>query len=186
MSKEEAYTIERESEKLTFTTTSFRAEKSSVLHEGVYSPEFSSIMLASAAAAGIYAAGEYFNISSIIFRLLLALIIFILAFWISVQYVFRKRHLKAVFDKSCNELSLTIPGFITTTHEKIALNQINDIAMETKTLVHENPDGIAFVQRIAKQHGGAVPGLRDPAEFNTPSLKLEDGAERIILAVKSD
>ena len=56
MHKERTYQMYTEKDKLIFRTSSYRAEKTSVLHAGVYTKEFSSMLSASAAAVLAYLA----------------------------------------------------------------------------------------------------------------------------------
>ncbi|HDH01423.1 MAG TPA: hypothetical protein ENG80_06415 [Nitrospirae bacterium] len=66
------------------------------------------------------------------------------------------------------------------------LDSISSVVAGSKKFVPENIDGIRFVEKISAQHGSFVPGLGDEEEYVTLSLKLSDGTERIIYAVRTD
>jgi len=180
MDQEKNYSIKLEGDSLVFRTTTFKAEKSSVLHSGVYSKEFMSILLAS----GVCMCAYMFLSPSLSEPSLFTSLLFILvaAFTGSLKYIFKEKHLEAVFNRSSSTVRLTYPGAFSKKVEEIALADITSVATDTKRFEQENKDGADFVQKISVQHGSAVPGLGETEEFVTLSLRLRDGSERIIYA----
>ena len=178
------YEVRTESDKLVFRTSSFKAEKSSVLPAGVYTREFSSMLFASAVATLAYMFGNIMNTKIAVIRYLIILFIFIVAFLGSHKYIFKESYLEAEFDRAAETLNIVRTGIIMKKSEKIPFADIRSIDTEGKRFVPENVDGIKFVRKISLQHGSDIPGLGEVEEFFTLSLKLNDGAERVIFAGK--
>ena len=179
------YQIIREKDRLVFTTPFFKAERASVLHGGVYTREFSSMLLASAVCMIAY----MFMLSVIylaLIRYIVLVFIFVIAFLGANRFIFKKKHLEAIFDRSVKTVKITRPGMITKDVEEIPFARIGSVEPGSKRFVPENIDGINFVRKISLQHGSDIPGLGDEEEFITLSLKLTDGSERTIYAGKTD
>jgi hypothetical protein len=165
---------------LTFTTSSFKAEKSSVLPSGVYSKEFSSMLLASAMCVFVYMFTDVIN--SAVVRSALFLIFFIIFFYGSRKYIFYDKKLKVEFNNNSKSALITRPGMILNQTEELPFTSIRSVEMGNRTFTPDNPDGVAFVEKISAQHGSYVPGLGDEEEFLTLSLVLTDGTERVFFA----
>jgi len=179
-----AYSIITEKDRLIFRTSSFQAEKTSMLHGGVYTEEFSSMLLASAACilAYMYIVSV---IHILLLRYIILVLIFIAAFLGANRYIFKKRSLEADFDRTRRTVKITRPRIIANDVEIIPYAKISSVEMGAEIIVPENIDGIRFVQKISFQHGSAMPGLGDEEEFITLSLKLTDGTKRTIYAGKT-
>ena len=183
---EKDYQLKTENNRLIFRTSSFKAEKSSVLPSGVYSKEFSSMLLASALSTLAYMFAGIMNIKSAVVRYSSLLLLFIAAFLGSNKYIFKESYLEADFDRSSETVTIVRSGIIIKKSEEIPFANIKSVDLGTRKFVPENVDGIKFVQKISAQHGSALPGLSDIEEFITLSLCLKDGSERIIYAGKID
>ena len=99
MSSKRGYSLEKHDDHLVFTTSSFRAEKSSVLHSGIFNYEFRSLLSASAVS------GIVFVLVAVRYRVTFVLILITVAVFITVfillrRFVFRERSLKVDFDSS--------------------------------------------------------------------------------------
>ena len=165
---------------LTFTTASFKAEQTSVLPSGVYSKEFSSMLLASAMCVFVFMMTGFIYstaVGSAIFSLL-----FILFFYGSRKYIFYDKKLNVKFDSNDKIAMITRPGVILGKTEKLPFSSISSVVIGNRKFTPHNLDGIAFVEKISAQHGSYVPGLGEEEEFVTLSLKITDGTERIIFA----
>lgn len=183
---EKDYQLKTENNKLVFRTSSFRAEKTSVLHPGVYTREFTSILFASAVCILAYMFTGLPGSKSAIVRYIILIFIFVAAFIIAIKYIFKERYLEVDFDRSDKSVNIVRPGIIRKKIEKISFEEIKSVDLGNKKFVPENIDGIRFVQKISAQHGTAMPGLSEIEEFITLSLNLKDGSERIIYAGKVD
>ena len=183
MSEGRNYSIKLEGNRLIFKTPSFRAEGLSVLHKGIYNYELSSVLAASAVCGTIYILLA-FNYSIVFIHYLSIAGTFIIAFIFYRRFIFRERVLTAIFDRSNRLASISYPGMIGEKTEEISFSTIESVEIGSRKILPENPDGIAFVQKISIQHGSAVPGLGDEHEFVTLLLKLTNGTERIIYAAE--
>ncbi len=175
------YQLEIEGGKLVFKTSFFKAEKTSVLHSGVYTKEFSSMLFASAAAMAAY---MLTGVRPPVVRYALLIIIFAAAFLLAGKYIFKERELQVVFDKKEKTVFIFQSGLLTKKRENIPFANIKSVDIGSRRFVPENIDGINFVQKISAQHGSAVPGLGEAEEFITLSLQLTDSSERIIYAAR--
>lgn len=175
------YQLETEDDKLVFRTSFFKAEQTSVLHPGVYTREFSSLLFASAACIASYI---MLSGRSPIVRYAVLILIFIASFIGANKYIFKERVLQVVFDRSDKTVYMAQTGPLTRKSEKIPFADIKSVELGSRTFVPENVDGINFVQKISAQHGSAVPELGEVDEFITLSLKLQDGTERMIYAAR--
>lgn len=178
------YQLTHERDTLIFTTSSFKAEKTSVLHSGVYTKEFASMLFASAMGIAVYMAFDLLTMESKIMRSILLVIIFTVSFLFARKFIFKEKYLEVRFDKPARTVSIIKRGIVARHTEKIPFDRIKSIDPGHRKFEPENLDGIDFVQKISAQHGSAVPGLSEAEEFITLSLCLTDGTERMIFAVK--
>lgn len=176
------YQINIEKDTLTFTTSSFKAEKQSVLHKGIYTREFSSMLFASAAAIVSYLVFRLISSDTVFIHYLIIIFLFIGAFLGAEKFLFREKYLMAVFNKPENIVTITRSEMLRKRIEKIPLKSIRSVEAGIKKFTPENIDGIKFVEKISLQHGSFIPGLADEEEFVTLSLQLSDGSDRIIYA----
>lgn len=180
------YELKTEKDKMIFKTSSFKAEKTSVLHAGVYTKEFASILLASALCIFAYMLSDFAGLQSKVARYIMVMFILITTFLGSRKFIFKEKYLEINFDKSARWVTIIRHGIISRKTERIPFANIKSVDLGSKKFVPENIDGIDFVQKISAQHGSAVPGLSEVEEFVTLALNLKDGSDRIIFAVKID
>lgn len=180
MAQEKSYSIKTEGKTLTFRTSTFKAEKSSVLHSGVYSKEFMSILFASGACMFTYMILSPSLSGPLLYVTLV--IMLAAAFLLSHKFIFREKFLEVILDKQSRTARLALSGAFTKKTEEIPFAEIVSVEIDTKRFEPENKDGADFVQKISVQHGSAVPGLGEAEEFVTLSLKLKNGSEKIIYA----
>ncbi len=175
------YQLKIEGSTLVFKTSSFKAEKRSVLHAGVYTKEFSSMLFASAAALAAYmlTGGR-----PPVLRYSILILIFAASFIGANKYIFKERELQVVFDRKDKTVHMIQSGLFTKKSEKIPFANVKSVELGSRQFIPENIDGIHFVQKISAQHGSAVPGLGEAEEFITLSLLLTDGTERMIYAAR--
>ncbi len=175
------YELIIEENRLVFRTSSFNAERTSVLHGGVYTREFTSMLFASAVCML-----TYILIVSIVYLAIIRYIIltsvFALTYFLSHKYIFKKTYLETDFKRSAKIVRLTRSGFLLNKVENIRYDKISSIELGSRIFVPENEDGINFVQKISLQHGTAMPELSEEEEFITLLLKLTDGSEKTIYA----
>ncbi len=183
MTQEKSYSINKDENQLIFTTFSFRADRGSLLHKGLYNYELAS-MLSALILSGIIYMFLAFNYTMTVIYYFPIIIIFVIAFIGFRKFIFRERRLKIVFDKFSKIARISWPTLIGQRNEEIPIDNIRSVEIGNKKIVPENIDGIKFVEKISLQHGSAIPGLGDEVEFITLLLKLTDGSERLIYAEK--
>ena len=184
MNNNKKYQLKTTKDMLIFTTTSFKAEKQSVLYKGVYSREFASMLFASAVSIFVYTLITFIRSETAFIHYLIVIFVFITAFWGASRFLLKEKYIEVVFDRANNTVSITRPGIIKKSRERLRFDDIKSIEVGNKKFIPENIDGIKFVERISLQHGSYIPGLSDEEEFITLTLRLTDGSERIIYAGK--
>jgi hypothetical protein len=181
MSEVSSYKIETEDGKLTFITSSYRADKGSVLHKDIYNHEMAS-MMTGVIICGVLYVVIAFNSEVMIVHYIALVVLFMLLFVLLRKAVFKERHLILILDKKSDTASISTPGFISKKIENIPLSNIDDLEVGSLSIFPEDRDAAKFVEKISRQHGSVVPGLADEAEFVTLSLRLNDGTDRMIYA----
>lgn len=184
MQKERTYQMYTENDRLIFRTSSYRAEKTSVLHAGVYTKEFSSMLSASGAGILAYLVINNLNGELKAAGYFLAFALFVAVFLGSRKYIFKDSFLEVVFNRKSRTVRIVRPALMGKKTEQLPFESIRSVEIGSRTFLPENTDGIDFVQKISAQHGSAVPELSEPEEFITLSLKLKDHSERVVYAVK--
>ncbi|MDD1682866.1 MAG: hypothetical protein LUO98_03425 [Methanoregula sp.] len=179
--KDSTYTLSQDASRLIFRTSSFVADRGSVLHSGIYNREFSSV-LASFALAGIafFLLVMSYGKKTVFYAVFLLL--FIGTFPLFRAYVFRERYRQTVFDRTTATVEIRHAGI----GSKVLLNKpfasIRGIWIETKKTEVVNRDGIAFVEKISAQHGTVIPGFGEEKTFYTLKLGFTDGTEKTLFA----
>ncbi len=181
-----AFQLKINNNSLTFRTSSFKAEKTSVLHSGVYTREFSSMLFASAACVLFYLMTGLIHSKTPLMRYFILVTLFVITFLGANRYIFNERYLEAFFDRTAKTITIERSGLIIKRKEKIPFSNLTSVEIDTKKYTPVNVDGIDFVQKISAQHGSPVPGLSEAEEFVTLVLRLNDGTDRVIYAAKID
>ncbi len=184
MQKNSTYQLQRVNNTLIFRTSSFKAEKTSVLHSGVYTREFASMMLASGLCITTYMVFDFLSTVTAIVRYMTLILIFVAVFLGANKFIFKEHYLEAVFSRPDKMITIIRSGLLFKKSEKIPFSNVQSVDAGSTQYVPENLDGIDFVQKISAQHGSAVPGLSETEEFVTLSLRLTDGSEIILYAAK--
>ncbi len=178
------YELKSDSEKLFFKTAFYRAEKTSVLHSGVYNKEFTSMLFSGALCLMSYMLTE-FMAQKFILRYIIIFLVFLISFLGARSLIFKEHYLEALFDRTEQTVNIKQSGLFNKI-KSIPFNSISSIEAGSKKFVPQNIDGIDFVQKISIQHGGAVPGLGQEEEYITVSLNLKDASKIIIFACRTD
>jgi hypothetical protein len=170
-----------ENNRLVFSTTSFKAEKGSVLHSGIYNRELASSLAAGAAMtiAGFFFAARY-KITALHF--LLALVLFAALFLVFRTYIFREPLLCVTIDKDRGDINLSLDRMFGKKNISFELAGLKDIRQGHVSIAPENPDGIRLVEKVALQHGTVIPGFGKTAEFYTVEMEFKDGRRIMIFS----
>lgn len=180
-SENSTYRMAKDATRLVFRTTSFVADRGSVLHSGIYNREFSSV-LASFALAGIayFLLVTGFGKKAVFYAVFLVL--FIGTFPLLRIYVFRERYREAVFDRAAATVEISRFWM----RRKVLLNKplksISGIRIDTTKTEIVNRDGVEFVEKISAQHGTVIPGFGEEATFYSLKLGFTDGTESTLFA----
>lgn len=178
------YSLSKDETKLVFRTSSYVADKGSVLHSGIYNREFSS-WLASFTLAGI---AYFFLVMSlgkkvVLYAVFMAL--FIGTFPLFRKYVFREQFLETVIDRAESKVVIIRHGMRKKVLETIPLTDITGLWIDTQKTEIVNRDGVEFVQKISAQHNTVIPGFGEEMTFYSLKLRYADGTDRTIYAERS-
>jgi hypothetical protein len=162
-----------------FRTEYFTPEKGSILHSGIYNRELTSV-LASIAVAGTVYIALFMSLGISMASYILSAIGFILSFPFFRRFVFKGTHLETIFNSSTGKTEIYLTGITRKKKDYFSLDSITDISVDSKRTSIENPDGVAFVEKISLQHGMAIPDFAEETIFYMLKLHLADGTDRII------
>ncbi len=167
------YSLQRDSKKIILKTASFKAEKGSVLHSGIYSRELSSTFV----AAGVSLA--YIFIIAISSHLdwihyILSSLFFVIIFPLSRTYIFKETYFETIMDKDSERITITHKKLLGSETIQKPISALKDIKTSHIKIEPENPDGVAFVEKIALQHGTVIPGFGQTEHFYTVELIFSD------------
>jgi hypothetical protein len=179
-----AYSLSKDESRLVFRTTSFSADRGSVLHSGIYNREFSSV-LASFALAGL----TYFLLVTGFGKetafYLVFMIVFIGAFPLFRKYLFRERYLNVVLDRTEARAEISMSWIREKMLARMPLQGITGLRIETKKTEVVNRDGVEFVEKISAMHGTVIPGFGEEKTFYSLKLGFADKTELTIFAHSS-
>lgn len=158
---------------LAFQTNSFRQERGSVLHPGIYNRETASIL---ASAACVVLIGFFFapRAAPSHVHFPAGLILFLLLFLFFRTYVFIDSILRVVIDKRNNTVVIGRRIF--------PLQELVSVLEENKEIAPENPDGVKVAGKIALQHGTVIPGFGETFRFRTVVLKFRYSDSMVIFS----
>jgi len=184
MNEAGTYRLEIEDSRVTLKTTSFKAERGSVLHSGIYNREFSSSLVAAAAAAAVLVFFALrFELQLV--HYIAAAAVFIIVFPLARGYLFKEPCLETVFDRDAKTVSITLRKPLGSRSIERPLDSLDDIRIRHTRIEPENPDGVAFVKRIALQHGTVIPGFGQAEDFYSVELRF-DGEGHVILTTRTE
>lgn len=173
------YSIRMIQDELVFRTAHFEAERGSVLHSGIYNRELTSV-LATMVTAGCAYVLLYVGLEKSVAAYIVSAITLVCAFPLFRTYVFKGRYIEVIFSRNAGTAIVVFVGLTRRKRETLSLKNITGIAVETKKTDIENPDGVAFVEKISAQHGMSIPGFGEETIFFLMKLKLSDNSDRLI------
>ncbi len=179
MKGNETYRIELEEGRVILRTSSFKAEKGSVLHSGIFSRELASSFVAVVAAVLllIFFAVRY---ELGLLHYIAAALVLVVVFPLCRIYLFREPYLETVFDKTSGTVSMTLRRPILSRGLSMPIGSVRDIKVEHVRIEPDNPDAVAFVERIALQHGTVIPGFGEVQDFYNVLLVHDSGSYTIL------
>ncbi|HEB76642.1 MAG TPA: hypothetical protein ENJ04_09845 [Nitrospirae bacterium] len=184
MNESGTYRVEIEDGRIALKTTSFKAERGSVLHSGIYNREFSSILVGAAAAASVLVLFALkYELQPV--HYVVAAAVFVAAFPLARVYLFKEPCLETVIDRSAKTVSVTLRRPFGRRSVTRPLSSLSDIGVVHTRIEPENPDGVAFVKKIALQHGTVIPGFGQTEDFYSVVLRLA-GEEFTVLTTRAE
>ncbi|GBE35689.1 hypothetical protein BMS3Bbin06_02232 [bacterium BMS3Bbin06] len=172
-----AYKITLEDGRVILETRSFRSDRGSVLHSGIFSRELSASFIAAAAMGAVL--GFFALITDLgLVHYVIGILVFAVVFPLSRLYILKEPYLETVFDGEWMTISLKRPIF--GTRVKRPVGELKEIKIGHVKFEPENADAIAFVKKIALQHGTVIPGFGEVKEFYNVDLDFGDKSYTIL------
>ena len=171
---EQSYEIEIKKDRLTFKTSSFKAEDVSALHSGIYNKEMSSSLASGALILLIFILLYYAGLRMDMIYVVFAAVLFVMFFAIFRTFIFFEPHLRMFIDRAKGKVEV----FIKSLRRKkwsFPVNEIEAIRKGFTIIAPQNPDGISMVRKISIQHGQVIPGLGEIKQYHSVNLELKDG-----------
>ncbi|MEW6738759.1 MAG: hypothetical protein AB1325_02485 [Nitrospirota bacterium] len=170
----DSYQIDIKDNMLIFRTSSFRAEKGSVLHSGIYNRELSSSL---AAGALVMLLGFFFAVrfKTTAVHFIAALLLFVIFFIVFRTYIFLETVLCVAVDKKNGNIDIALERIFGKRRITSPLSELDNIRQDYLAVTPENPDGIKLVEQVALQHGTVIPGFGKTAEFYTVEMEFKNG-----------
>jgi hypothetical protein len=179
----ETYRINIHGNILILRTTSFKAEKGSVLHSGIFNRELASALSAGTILGLIgFLLALNFKITAIHF--IIAVFLFGALFLILRSFIFKEPVFETVLDKERGIIALSQKKALGENREIYPISELADIRMDKITVKPENPDGIRVVENVALQHGTVIPGFGEPEEFYVVELEFRGGRRAVVFSSK--
>ena len=177
--RDEKYTLRREDNSLVFITSSYRAERGSVLHRDIYNREFASLLASMAVSGLVYTVLFYISGNAILIYVLIAAVL-PAGFLLFRRFVFKSGSLEIVFNKLTGMAELSLVRLAGKKRETFPVKNIVDVSVEEMRIEVENPDGMEFVKKISLQHGMVMPGFGERRSLYILKLIFSGGTDRII------
>lgn len=171
--------------RLVFRTESFRVQRGSILHSGIYNREMASVVSASA-MAGFFFVLIAFNRPLGVLDYLAASALFIAGFVFARTVIFKERTLVLEINKKEKKAKIRRPGLMAAKKEDFGLSEVDSVGVSFTKISPENPDAVRVVEKIALQHGTVIPGFGAELEIYAVEIRLTDGSKRVVYAAPSE
>lgn len=168
---------------LILRTSSFRPERGSILHSGIFNRELASVLSASV-IGGVSFVLLSFILGNKVILYIISLVLFTLSFLFFRIVVFKESDLETVFDKDSGLISINLKGPLRTKHKTFPIITKDNIFLSHVEYEPSNPEGIEVVERVALQHGTVIPGFGEKKEFYNVDLLFKDGEKVTIYSSK--
>ncbi|MEJ2183920.1 MAG: hypothetical protein P8Y66_10430 [Nitrospirota bacterium] len=173
MKENSLYKLDVGKRRLYFRTTSYRVERGSMLHSGIYNRELTSSLVAGAVLLAAALAVIFAGVEVRVYHYVLAAVLFTVLFAFFRVFVFFEDYLEMVMDKDRGEVRLLVKRFVSRART-FELGEVGGVAKGYTVFTPQNPDGIQVVEKIALQHGTAIPGFGETKEYHTVNLELKE------------
>jgi len=166
---------------LTLRTASFEAGRGSILHPGIFGPELRAALASACAVLLIYLV---LRPAPALVNYMLLPAGFIACFVIFKAFVFYEPLLEAVIDKTGGTITVEVKK-IGGWKDSYPLSDLTAVEMGHIVITPENPDGIRVVEKVALQHGTAIPGFGEALELYTVEIKFRVGRSIVLFSSRT-
>ncbi|MBF0566109.1 MAG: hypothetical protein HQK89_12800 [Nitrospirae bacterium] len=187
MDTNRGYRLRIEGNTLYLGSQSFKAERAGVLHSGVYNREMASTFL----SAGL--TGAFMVTVVLVFGLKLkagyyvaGAICFIILYPLCRVFVFGEPVANIVISKDNGSVEVSKKSFLVHKSIKKNLKELRNVKVEHVEFDPPNPDGAAFVAKIALQHGSVIPGFGRPEHYFSVNLDFSDEVVTVFTSGKEE
>ncbi len=167
------YSLHISGDRVVLRTTSFRAERGSVLHSGIYSRELAASLFSGAVVTVLLFVFALWQRPSTV-HFVVAALVFAVLVPLSRFYIFKEPELNSIFDPGADMIKITLRAPLKRRSIIKQMSQLRAIRVQHQRYEVENPDGVEFVKKIALQHGQVMPEFGRPEEFYSLVLEFED------------
>jgi Ca2+/Na+ antiporter len=174
----EAYQVEKSENGVVVRTTSFRTERRSVLHSGIFNRELASSL---AAGAVIVMMGFFFALHSriTVVHFIAAVFVFAAFFILFRIYAFREAVLETTFDRERKTIRVLLKRTIGSRSQSYPMDALAGIGIHHLSIEPENLDAVKLVEKVAVQHGTVIPGFGKVEDFYT--VELDFGERKMVI-----
>lgn len=174
----EAYQIEKSENGVVVRTTSFKTERRSVLHSGIFNRELASSLAAGAVMVimGFFFA-LYFRITVVHF--MAAVFVFAALFVLFRMYAFREAVLETTFDRERKTIRVSLKRTVGSRLQSYPMDALTGIRIHHLSMEPENLDAVKLVEKVAVQHGTVIPGFGKVEDFY--SVELDFREKKIVI-----
>lgn len=173
MADEKSYRLEKADDKLIFRTASFRPERGSILHSGIFTRELASSFASGGLVIALLIIALFSGVRLRLMHIAALMLIFAGALIVFRFTLLKEESLDVIFDKKGGVLTVSLRKLPIKRHS-YPIADLKDIVKGHVVFKPENPDGIRVVEKVALQHGTVIPGFGEAKEFYTVELAFRD------------
>lgn len=183
--KEKPYQLNVEKDTLVLKAGSFRAEKGSVLHEGIYNREFIS-SLAAAVLGGtvVFALAVFFDLG--IMNYVAGGVVFVVSFPLLRAYIFRESFLLTEIDRAKGTVTIRLRKPFGSRTVTEPMDRLKEVRVHHTRIEVENRDAVEFVEKISLQHGTVIPGFGQAEELYSVELMFDGKGTSVFVSKEQD
>ncbi|HUO78408.1 MAG TPA: hypothetical protein VMU21_12620 [Thermodesulfovibrionales bacterium] len=179
----EAYQIEKSENGVVVRTTSFRTERRSVLHSGIFNRELASSLAAGAVMVMVgFFFAHHFRITVVHF--IAVAFVFAVLFILFRIYAFREAVLETTFDWERKTITISLKRTMGSRHRSYPMDALAGIRIHHLSMKPENLDAVRLVEKVAVQHGTVIPGFGKVEDFY--SVELDFREKKIVIFSAKD
>lgn len=180
---ERQFTLKVKNNTLLFRTSSYRAERGSVLHSGIYNRELTSSLVAGGLLLAVAIAAVFAGVPVTWLHFALAAAAFVGLFIFFRVYVFFEDFLEVTIRRDKGSITIFRKG-LRSFRRTEPLREVTGIIKGFTVIAPENPDGIKFVEKVALQHGTVIPGFGEVREYHTVNVEFRGGDTVMVFSTR--